>query len=167
MCRPGGKNDFLITKSLTGCAVLDIFDTDGAATFDQDTGDMCASFNGEVLALPYFADQLGRPGTLPLIDIRIKGGDAFLMGAVIVGHKIMPRLLRGFEKGIFDRVVIVMAADLNRAVTTAIIISPGDIGFHIAEMRQYIIIAPACCAGGFPIIEILAVAADKDHAVDR
>ena len=128
---------------------------------------MRAGEDGQVAAVADAADQRRRGGAFAARDIDVEGGAAVLFGAVIVDRAAEPGLGHGVEKGLFQRMMVGQPVDRDRAGPAAMVIGAGTVCFHRPEMRQHVVIAPACRAAGRPAVEILPVPAHEHHAVER
>ena len=128
---------------------------------------MRACQHRQVRPVPDAADKGcgGRP--LAMGDIDVKGGAAVLIRPVIIVRHAVACLVDSLEKGLLHGVKVGHSADRDRAGIAAVGVAAAQAGLHRPEMGQHILIAPALGAGGLPPVEILAVAADKHHAVQR
>ena len=94
--------------------------------------------------------------------------DAFLRGAVLVGIVRQPHLLGRLDhllqQGDF---VARRVGDGKDAVAAAELIGAALEALHALEDRQHVLEAPAAIAELRPVVVVLRLAADIDHAVDR
>ena len=107
----------------------------------------------------------GRP--LAFCDVDVKGVAAVLIRPGIIPRHAVACLVYSLEKGLFHGVKAGHSADRDRASIAPVGVAAAQTGLHSPEMGQHILIAPALGAGGLPLVEIFAVAADKYHAVKR
>ncbi|MNH13287.1 hypothetical protein D3C79_728550 [compost metagenome] len=91
---------------------------------------------------------------------------AFLSGAVEVGVIAVPGTQRGLHEG-FAGSVAIGRADVELAVASVILVTAAVVHFALAKVRQNIVEAPAFVAQRLPVIEVVLMAANVDHAVDR
>src|SRR5262249_8927533 len=101
-------------------------------------------------------------------DRRLAHDDAFLAGTVVVGVVRDADLAGRLDQRLEDRFARrwIGNAQRSRAAAEAVI-AAAFVAFHALEERQHLLIAPAAVAHLRPGIEILSLAADKGHAVDR
>ena len=101
------------------------------------------------------------------MDRSLRHGDAFLVVAVVVRVMGNADGLGGCEKEMIKFRDFARFGNPDRASTTAMrIISPA-IALHLFKHWEYVIIAPTGAAQLRPVIEILSLTTDVDHAVDR
>ena len=161
------QDQFGIAMGFLFAAVPDEGGAVDPAALHQQAGDMRACQHRQVRPLPDAADQGRRGRPLTIGDVDVECGAAILVGPVIVLRRAIACLVDSLEKGLFHRVQVGHSADRDRAGIAAIGIAATQAGLHRPEMGQHIRIAPALGAAGLPPVEILAVAADKHHAVQR
>src|ERR1700747_1949855 len=99
---------------------------------------------------------------------RLTHGDAFLAGAVVI--RVVPDAdLRGrLDDRREKRIARFRVGDAQRTFATAkAIVALAGIAFHALEEGQDVGVAPTAVAHLRPGIEVLGLAADKYHSVDR
>ena len=99
---------------------------------------------------------------------RLTHRDAFLAGAVVI--RVVPDadLRRRLDDRREKRIARFRVGDAQRALATAKgIVALAGIAFHALEERQDLSVAPAAVAHLRPGIEVLGLAADKHHSVNR
>src|SRR5216683_507208 len=145
-----------------------IFEADGTLALEQHAMRKRADLDIEVGALHRRA-QIGDCRTAPphLADCQLVGPDAFLLGAVKIGVGREPGLLCAADKGIVQLVLGAQIGNVERAALAVIIVGAAFLVLGAAEIREHIVIRPADIAELAPMVEILALAADIDEAVDR
>ena len=121
----------------------------------------------QIAAVPDTPDQRGCPRTFTARDIHVKGGAAFLFGAIIINGSAKARLGNGVEECSLYRMMVAQPVNADGTVIAAIIITAGKVCFQRAEVGQHIIITPPGRAGIPPAVKILPVSTNIDHAVQR
>ena len=99
---------------------------------------------------------------------RLTHRDAFLAGAVVI--RVVPDadLRRRLDDRREKRIARFRVGDAQRALATAkAIVALAGIAFHALEEGQDLSVAPAAVAHLRPGIEVLGLAADKHHSVNR
>src|SRR5215471_10570131 len=99
---------------------------------------------------------------------RLTHRDAFLARAVVI--RVVPdaELRRRLDDRREKRIARFRVSDAQRALAAAkAIIAPAGIAFHALEEGQDLSVAPAAAAHLRPGIEVLGLAADKHHSVNR
>ena len=92
--------------------------------------------------------------------------DAVLRGAVEVVVAREAKSHRGVDKGFGDRVFFDVG-NAERAAGAVEFVAAADLVLGALEIRQHVVERPAGVAELAPMVEILGLAADIDHAVDR
>ncbi|MNO86581.1 hypothetical protein D3C76_779850 [compost metagenome] len=123
----------------------------------------------EVLAL--VANRLekgcrGAPASA-IVDGDVVGADTFLVDAVEIGIVAMTRGHAGGDEGVAGRVAPSRSADTKFTGIAMQFTFTGVMVFALAEVWQDVVERPARIAQCFPVIEVGAVTAYIDHAVDR
>src|SRR5260221_5436338 len=99
---------------------------------------------------------------------RLTHSDAFLAGAVVI--RVVPDadLRRRLDDRLKKRIARLRVGDPQRALSTAKgIVALAGIAFHALEERQNLRVTPAAVAHLRPGVEVLGLAADKHHSVNR
>jgi hypothetical protein len=103
-----------------------------------------------------------------VLDGALGVGDALLDRAVVIGVAGNAEAHGAGHEGLAERIAPVHGGDGERAVAPAIgIVALADPPLQPLEVRQHVRIAPAAIAELSPGVEILALAAIVDVAVDR
>src|SRR5581483_8454512 len=109
------------------------------------------------------SSDLSAPG-----DRHLRHADAFLRGAVLVGVVGQADLFRRLDHQLQQRHLVARGVrDLEDAVAAAKLVGPAVEALHALVDRQHVLPAPAAIAELRPVIVVLRLAADVDHAVDR
>ena len=94
--------------------------------------------------------------------------DAVLFRAIEIGVEPKPRSLRRVDEDIAKRMhVASAAADVEGAAAPAKRISALCIVLHRPVSLEHFLPTPAGIAGNLPVFEVLGMAADMNHGVDR
>ena len=101
-------------------------------------------------------------------DRHLRHADAFLRRAVLVGIVGQADLLGGRDHHLEQRHLVARrVGDPQHAVAAAELVRAAVEAFHPLEDRQHVLVAPAAVAELRPVVVVLRLAADEDHAVDR
>ena len=92
---------------------------------------------------------------------------AFLLKAVDVVRCGITGLARGRQPGLVQRIVQRAVAGPERSAVAAVAIPALLAMLGATEIRQHVLVIPARGALLLPTVEVLRIAADVDHAVDR
>src|SRR5437868_288840 len=167
-----GKNDFLAGAHLNGrtaLATLEVAHAYRALALEDDVGDMRMRPHIDIAS---FARRMqerlrGAHAQAPL-DGALAVGHALLDRAVVVGVARNAEAHSAFHEGLAERILPVHGGDGEAAIAAPIGLGPlADPPLQPLEIGQYVRIAPAAIAELRPGIEILALAAVVDMAVDR
>ena len=94
--------------------------------------------------------------------------DAVLAVAVEIVAVGQVQLLASADKRHAERVSVAVLADRQQALTAVIGVGQALVGLGTFEIGQHVLIAPADAAVTFgPLVVILPLATNIDHAVDR
>src|SRR5205814_7222609 len=92
--------------------------------------------------------------------------DAVLGGAIEIVVAGEAELGRALDEGFADRVVLDIG-NAERAATAVKLVGAADLMLGALEIGQHVFERPPGTAELAPVVEILGLAADVDHAVDR
>ena len=110
----------------------------------------------------------GRALAAALGDRHLGHADAFLRGAVLVGIVGQAHLLRRLDHLLQQRDLVAWRVGHGKdAVAATEFVGAALEAFHALEDGQHVLEAPAAIAELRPVIVVLRLAADVDHAVDR
>ena len=98
---------------------------------------------------------------------RLVIADAVLPGAVEIVVARKAETHRGVDERLADRVLVGDVGDAERAASPVECVGAARLMFGALEIRQHVVERPAAVAELAPMVEILGLAADIDHAVDR
>ena len=166
------KDHFLGRAYLHGHAIfaaLHIAHADRALAFEDDVGGMRMRAHINVRPLPRRVQERSRStDAQPVLDRALGVGDALLDRAVVIKVARNAERDRARHEGFAERILPVHGGDGESAVAAAIgVIAFADPALQPLEIRQHVRIAPTAIAELRPGIEILALAAIIDVAVDR
>src|SRR6185312_14144459 len=152
----------------TVVAALEIAHANRALAFEDDVGRVRMGPHMHVRPLARRMQERGRrTDAQALLDGALGVGDAFLDRAVVVGIAGNAEAHRTRHEGLAQRIPPVHRGDGEVTVAAAEgILALADTPFEPLEVRQNVRIAPAAIAHLRPGIEILALAAIIDMAVD-
>ena len=109
-----------------------------------------------------------RAHAAPAGNRRLTHGDAFLAGAVVIRVVSDADLRRRLDDRREKRIARLRVGHAQRALpATECVVALAGIALHALEDRQDIIVAPTAVAHLRPGIEVLSLATDKHHSVDR
>ena len=162
----------LLARTSTGdaaLAALDVAHADRALAFKDDVGDMGMRAHMDVRPLPRrMQERLRRAHAQAVLDGALAVGHALLDRAVVVGVFGNAEADGACHEGFAERILPVHGGDGERAVAPAIgVVALADAPLQPLEIGQHVRIAPAAVAELRPGVEILALAAVVDVAVDR
>ena len=113
-------------------------------------------------------ERLRRAHAQAVLDGALAVGYALLDRAVVIGVARNAEAHGAFHEGLAQRILPVHGGDGEAAVAPAIgLVALADPPLQPLEIGQYVRIAPAAIAELRPGVEILALAAVVDVAVDR
>ena len=111
---------------------------------------------------------IGRALAAALGDRHLRHADAFLGLAVLVGIEGQADALGGRDHLLQQRHLVARrVGDAQHAVAAAELVGAAVVALHALEDRQHVLVAPAAIAELRPVVVVLRLAADIDHAVDR
>ena len=111
---------------------------------------------------------VGRALAAALGDRHLRHADAFLGLAVLVGIEGQADALRRRDHLLQERHLVARrVGDAQHAGAAAKFVGAAVVALHALEDRQHVLVAPAAIAELRPVIVVLRLAADIDHAVDR
>ena len=147
--------------------VASIGDTHRAAALEQHAHDVCPAHHPQVGARPRRFQVGARGAAAPALP----GGelvvaDTLLGGTVEVLVAGQAGLLGGGDVGL-AQLVAMTVGNAERAVRAVPLVGAALLTLGTPEVRQDVVVAPALVAELSPMVEILALAADVDQAVDR
>lgn len=121
---------------------------------------------------PFVANRLqigaGGAGTLAVAGGGLVETDAVLAVAVEVVAIGQVQLLAGADKRHAQRMAIAVFADRQQPVGAVVVVGQAFVGLGAFEVGQHLPVAPAGAAIALgPVVVILRLAAQVDHAVDR
>src|SRR6202035_4738569 len=109
-----------------------------------------------------------RAHAAPAGNRRLTHGDTFLAGAVVIRAVSDADLRRRLDDRREKRIARLRVGHAQRALpATECVVALAGIALHALEDRQDVMIAPTTVAHLRPGIEVLGLAADKHHSVDR
>src|SRR5439155_15360694 len=156
--RPGGVDPALTAE----------IDADGAAALEQDLLGERLGDDLQVAALHRWAQIADRGRAAPAVARRrLVIADAFLAGAVEIVVARIAHLDRALDEGFADRMVVGHVRHAERATAAVKFVAAARLVLGTPEIGQDVVERPAGVAELAPMIEILGLAADIDHAVDR
>ena len=167
-----GEDHFLRRAHFDRRAALaapDVAHADRALALEDDVGRMGVGADMDVRPLHRGAQERGRRADAQAVLDRALGvGHAFLDRAVIIVVARDAEAHGAGHEGLAERIAPVHGGNGQIAVTAAkFVVALADPFFHPLEIGQHVRIAPAAIAKLRPGIEILALAAVVDVAVDR
>src|SRR5580704_4008248 len=150
-------------------AAFAVADADGALSFQDDLGGVGVRADREVLAAHRRMEIAARGAPAPaVLDDALYVAHARLQGAVVVAVARDAHLHGALDEGIADRVAPFEVGDRQIALAAAEgLVRLADPPLGPAEVGQHVGIAPAVVAALRPAVEIHALAAIVDVAVDR
>ena len=111
---------------------------------------------------------VGRALAAALGDRHLRHADAFLGLAVLVGIEGQADLFRRRDHLLQERHLVARrVGDAQQSVAAAEPVGAALVALHALEDRQHVLVAPAAIAELGPVVVVLGLAADIDHAVDR
>ena len=125
--------------------------------------------HGDIAALHRgMQESGGRADAAAVVNGALRVGDAFLRFAVVIGIARNAERDRACDEGLAERIAPVDIGDGQFAVAAAIGgVAVADAPFHAPEVGQHIGITPGAIAELRPGVEVAALAAIIDMAVDR
>ncbi len=165
--RGGREDDLAAGPDGLAARGADDLDAGGAALRDDDAGGE-AGDDGDVAAGDRGA-QVGVGGgpAAAAPDRLLHRAEALLLLAVVVVGELEAGLGAGLDEGVVERVAARAAGDVQRAVVAAPVGGAAVPVLHALEVGEDVGEGPAVGARLGPVVEVLRMAADVDHAVDR
>ena len=162
------EDDFAFRVSGYWRTPLDIFDAGGAAAVENDLGRQRLDLDREIRPWQR-RPQIGIRGaaTAAVLHGHLPGAEAFLLGAVIVGRRLVSGGAAGRGEGIDQRVVKTRRLRRQRTLAAAIETGAAFPGFLAAEIGQHAGIGPSAQSGRRPALVIAGMAAHIGHRIDR
>ena len=112
-------------------------------------------------------ERFRRAHAQPAVDGALAVGHAFLDRAVVIRISGDAEADRAFHEGFAERILPLHGGDGERSFVAAIgVVALANAALHPLEVRHHVRIAPAAIAHLRPGIEILALAAIVDEAVN-
>ncbi len=143
----------------------DDLDPGGAAAGDDDPGDAGAGGDGEVRQAVVVQVADGGAVAQAAAGVLLEDRHALLGLAVVVVDLLGARGRgQGLDEGLRGRGQVLLPRHLHRAAGAAQVGGAVFPVLHPLEAGQYVVVGPA---GDVPVVVVLAVAADEQHAVDR
>ena len=157
---PGVRGDVL--------AVLDIVDAGGALAVERDFRHQRAGFDGEVVSRQSRPQiSVGCAATAAVFHRHLPGAETFLLGAVVIGRRLIAGGASGGGEGIDQRIGKPRHLRRQRPVAAAIKTGAAFPRFLAPEIRQHMRIGPAGKPGRRPAVVIAGVPARIGHGIDR
>ena len=145
-----------------------ILDAGGAASLEQNARGQRVGDDAQIGAAGHrFQVGLRGRAARALARRRLVKAGAFLRRAVEVVVARIAALDGGFDEGECQRMLVALVRHGERAVAAVQFIGPALVCFRLAEVGKNVVVAPAGIAELAPHVEVLRLAADVDHAVDR
>ena len=143
-------------------------DAGGLAAREEDALDLGLDLQHDVAACEC-GTQIGRggAGAFAVLLRHLEVADAELRGAVEIVVVGVAALLRGLDEGSVQRMAVGHVDDRERALSAVVAVGEPLVALRLAEIGQYVCVAPAGAAGRRPVVVVGGVAADVDHPVDR
>src|SRR6185312_13179923 len=149
--------------------VYGIAHADAALAFEDQRRRQRALLDQKVFAAPRGIEiAMGGALAAALGDRHLRHAYPFLALAILVGIERQADLLGGFDDHLEQRHPTPWrVGHAQKPGAAAILIRAAVIALHALEDRQHVLIAPAAIAELRPVVIVLRLTADIDHAVDR
>ncbi|PAV72392.1 hypothetical protein WR25_15959 [Diploscapter pachys] len=164
---PCGQQHFLARLQVYPSSLDQRLHASGAFALEHDAFDMGVGQHREVTALAHRFQECGGRAPAPAIaDGHVVIADTLLPGTVEVFVENVSCTQGRLDEGFGDDMAM-RGADVKLAFAAVVVVVTAMVHLALAKVGQHIVERPAFVTQRVPVVVIVVMAADVDHAIDR